>query len=255
MNIGKTIKNFRKILEVNAPVILTGVAVSGACLTAYFAAKGGYKSANIVREKQAEMDTHTESRPLTTQDKFLLTYKFYAPAALTLVGTSACMVMATKIGLDRAAAVAGAFVVAERANDQYRDKVKELLGENKHTKVEDAVATDDVNEADIPTTIIIPEGEQIFLDRWSGRTFTSTREKVGQAVNSLNHEILFGSYASLSDFYSSVGLSNTEQSDNIGWNSDNLVELTYTPVLKDDRAVVAFSFDHKPMPGFQSAHS
>lgn len=247
MKINTLIRDIKRVLDSNAPVILTGIAVSGACLTTYLSAKGAYKAANVVREVQS-LNPTTE---LSNQEKFVLTYKFYAPAAVSLVGTSACMVMATKIGLDRTAAVAGAFVIAERANDQYRDKVKELLGQNKHVKVEDAVASDDVDKVVVPTTIVLDGQDQVFIDRWSGRAFPSTMEKMNRAVNDFNHDMLYGSYGSLSEFYTRIGLDDTEESDDIGWHQSRLLELVYTPTLKDEKAVVAFSFDRKPMPDFQ----
>lgn len=246
MKISTIFRDLKRVIDSNAPVILTGIAVSGACLTTYLAAKGGNKAARAIIAEESK-----ELRLLTAQEKFITTYKFYAPAAAALVGTTACMVMATKIGLDRTAAVAGAFVIAERANDQYRDKVKELLGENKHTKVVNATAEEDAKTLVVPNTIVLDGQDQVFVDKWSGRPFPSTKEKMQKAVNEFNHEMLYGKYASLSEFYNRIGLEDTEESDDIGWNNNRLLELVYTPVLKDDKAVVYFSFDQKPMPGFQ----
>ena len=74
----------------------------------------------------------------TTQEKFILSWKDFAPAVVVGTGTAACMVMATKIGLTRTAALGAALVVLERNNEQYRDKVREVLGKPKDVKVIDA---------------------------------------------------------------------------------------------------------------------
>lgn len=242
MKIPSQLKNLKSILDSNSPVILTGMAVSGACLTAYLAAKGGYKASQHMGDKDPQMPNN---------EKFIETYKFYIPAAAALVGTSTCMVLATKIGLDRTAAMAGAFVVAERANDQYREKVKEILGENKHVKVTDAVASEQVKSIPTPPNVSFGDQEQLFFDRWSGRYFPSSMEKMNRAVNDFNHEMLYGHYNSLSSFYNRIGLEETQESDDIGWNKESLLELVYTTVLKDDKAVIAYEFDRKPMPNFQ----
>lgn len=253
MNISRTIKNFKRLVDANAPVILTGVAVAGACLTTYLSAKGGMKSAGALDDAEVVKRTALKdnSVDLTNTEKFIATYKFYAPAAVSLVGTVTCMVLATKIGIERTAAVAGAFVIAERANDQYRDKVKELLGENKHTKVVDATATDQVQAMAIPSNLVLEGSNQIFVDRWSGRPFPSTMEKMNKALNEFNQELLYGKFGTLTEFYKKIGLDEIQESDDIGWNDKRLLELIYTPVLKDDKAIVAFSFGRNPMPGFR----
>lgn len=256
MKFNFNIKTVKHILDTNSPVILTGIAVSGAALTAYLSVKAGMKSSDALRTK-AENESrgdgfgNYESGEFTNAEMFLETYKFYIPAAASLVGTSVCMVMATKIGLDRTAALAGTLIVAERANDQYRDKVKEILGENKHVKVQDAVAKDAVERTSVPTHMIGLD-DQLFLDMWTGRYFPSTREKVEAAVNEFNHRMLTRStYGSLNSFYESVGLDDIQSGSEMGWHRDALLELTFTPVLKDGKAVVAFQFDRKPMSTFR----
>jgi hypothetical protein len=263
MNFSTTVRDFRALLDREAPVILTGMAVSGACLTAYLAAKGAFKANDTLRNELMRREDDRENGfipppddvdvRLTNAEKFVLTYKFYIPAAATLVGTSGCMIMATKIGLDRTAAMAAAAVVAERTHDQYKDKVKELLGENKHTKVVDSVAKDQVAAIPAGQLPIPPEGMQTFVDAWSGRAITSTRERIEKAVNDFNKEMIYGQYASLTEFYDRIGLPEIEESDSIGWNKDRLLELIYSTTLKDDRAVVVFSFESKPTATFRDS--
>lgn len=245
MNVSALFNKFRRFADENSPVILTGMAVSGACISAYLAAKGGIRAAQVLSEREPD---------LSNQDKFILTYKFYAPAVVTLAGTSACMIMATKIGLDRTAAMAGALVVSERTYDQYKDKVKETLGENKHTKIVDAVAQDRVAATPNNSMIVLGDGDQWCFDMWSGRFFKGTMESLKQAVNEFNHELLYGDYASLTEFYSRVGLDSIQESDNIGWNNDHLLEVIYTSVLKDNKPCIAIQFDKAPMPNFHSHH-
>lgn len=245
MKIPSVLKTAQHFLDENSPVILTGMALAGLGGSVYLAAKGAFKASQKLSE---------ESPHLGNSEKFLLTYKFYAPAAALMVGTGACMVMATKIGLNRTAALGAALVVTERANDQYRDKVKEILGENKATKIQDAVAQDQV--AKIPTTSLVParEGEQTFIDGWSGRSFSSTMEGVKKCLNEFNHSLMYGDYASLTDFYDLLGLDSTTESDRIGWNSKQLLGLSFTSVLKDDKAVVYFDFATKPKHDFRDGN-
>lgn len=259
MNVSALISKFRRFADENSPVILTGMAVSGAFVSVYLTAKGAFKAAETIREANPDgqrvlPNGDVVDYDLSTQEKFLLTYKFYAPAAATLLGTSACMVMATKIGLDRTAAMAGALVVTERTYDQYKDKVRETLGEAKHTKVVDAVATDAVNAAPHNPMLIVGEGEQYCFDVWSGRMFKSKMENLERAVNELNADMLIDDTASLSDYYDRVGLDHIQESDNIGWRSDYLLKPKYTSVLHDNKPCIAITFDPIPTARFQNAH-
>jgi hypothetical protein len=255
-NISAIVKSAQKLLDDNSPVILTGVAVAGTFATAWFTFKGTQK-ATIAISDEADKRNHqaeglgVEPTEITNQEKFLATWKFYAPAAVAVIGTTTCMVLATKISLNRTAALAGALVLAERGSDQYKDKVKELLGEKKHIQVTDAVAEEKLSK--IPAGYLPEprEGEQIFVDARSMRPISMTKDKIEKAVNALNAEMLEYTYASLSDFYEKVGLEPTQDSDSIGWNNQRLLKLNYTAILKDDRAVQLFTFDRSPMPDFR----
>ena len=261
MNIDKIARQIHKYVDDNAPLILTGMAVAGATVTAVFAAQGAHKAhERILEAKFAKLDEQGLSSvidydkvEIDSKDKFLLTYQFYVPAVVTLTGTATCMVLATKIGLNRTAAAAAALAVSERTYDQYKDKVKETLGENKHVKVTDELAKEQVAAMPSEMFVINNEGEQVFIDAWSGRAISTTREKIEKAVNDFNKEMIYGGYASLSEFYRRLGLDETTESNDIGWNSENLLELYYTAVLKDDKAVQVFTFDRKPMSTFCDA--
>lgn len=258
MNVSELLNKARRFADENSPVILTGMAVSGACISAYLAAKAGFKSSEILSKtpdiQAVDFDGEVRGRELTNQEKFLITYKLYIPAVATLAGTSACMIMATKIGLDRTAAMAGALVVSERTYDQYRDKVKETLGENKHTKIDDAVAQDQVTRTPLPPAEL-SEGEQWCFDRWSGRFFKSSMESIKQSLNQFNEHFLNEDSMSLTDFYNWIGLDEIQQSDYVGWRrEDGLLELDITSVLKDNRACIAIGFKRAPMATFQNNH-
>lgn len=249
MKIPTFAKDTQRFIDKNSPAILTGMAVIGTGLTAWFSHKAALQSNTVINS--LALDEEIDIQKMKTEDKIKATWKLYLPPAACVVGTSACMIMATKIGLNRTAAMAGAFAVSNKAYDEYKDKVKETLGETKHTKIVDAVAADTVAAMPSDRLVLPHEGEQTFVDAWSGRSFSSTMEKLNKALNDFNKEMLYGSYASLSEFYKRIGLSDIQESDRIGWSKENLLELAYTTVLKDDRAVVLFTFDSAPFATFQ----
>lgn len=258
-NISTLVKTAQKLLDENSPVILTGMAVAGTVATAWFTFKGT-QSATLVISEEAQKRNRaanpvegmaSDLEPITNQEKFLLTWKFYAPSVVAVVGTSACMVFATKISLNRTAALGAALVIAERSGGDYKEKVKELLGDKKNTQIVDAIAEDKARF--IPSGYLPAprEGEQTFVDARTGRSISTTREKMDKAVNALNAEMLESTYASLSDFYEKIGMDAVQDSDSVGWNNTRLVELTYTAIMKDDRAINLFTFDREPMSDFR----
>jgi len=251
-NINSTIKDVQRLLDKNSPVILTGMALFGMGASVYYTYKGTLAAQKAIEEKAAT--EHVDPALFTKADLFVTTYKFYAPAAVAVAGTSACMIMATKIGLNRTAALGAALVVAERGSDQYKEKVKEILGENKHIKVVDEVAKDQVAAMPAGYLPIPREGEQTFVDGWSGRAISSTMETIKKAINEANKEILDYSYISLTDFYERIGLDAIQESSNIGWSTDHLLDVDFTSVLKDDRAVVVMTFKKAPSATFREGH-
>ena len=250
MKISSNIDDIRKMLDRNSPVILTGLAISGTLASVFLTYKGTQKSTLEIATK-ANHQNQFGGEKISNQEKILMTYKNYVPAAITTVGTCTCMVVATKIGLNRTAALGAAFVIAERNGDAYKEKVKEILGENKHVKVNDAVASEHLAQAPaLNPNIILTDGEQWFLDDWSGRIFRTNIETYKQAVNEFNYDLLNDDSRSLSDFYSKIGLDTIQESDSIGWSSDRLLTVNYTTDLKDGKACVVTTFDRNPVPQF-----
>ena len=83
-----------------------------------------------------------------------------------------------------------------------------------------------------------------------GDTCKSISEKTSVDTGTL--EILNNLYVSLSEFYDRVGLPHTKFSDEIGWNSDNLLELHFSSVVTpDQRPALAFSFHVDPIRKFR----
>jgi len=62
----------------------------------------------------------------------------------------------------------------------------------------------------------------------------SSVEAIKKAENTINYEIVHHMYASLSQFYEEIGLAPTRHSDEIGWNTNNLLEVVFSATMSDD---------------------
>lgn len=255
-----------KLLTDNSPAILTALGVTGLVTTAYLTGKASFKASELLREaKLMALSTQHGSNVtakelneiLSSKEKVEVVWKLYIPAVTSGVLTTACIVCANRIGTRRAAAMTAAFTLSERAYSEYKEKVFETIGKNKEQKIRDDVAQDRVkNNPPVDGQIIMTTGgDQMFMDAYSGRYFNSNMEDVKAAQNALNHEVLNHGYASLSDLYSQLGLSNTKISDDIGWSSDKLLEMMFSATMtEDNRACIVMDFMVAPVRSFSRTH-
>ena len=251
MSIGSLAKKANHLIADNSPAILTAVGVAGTITTAVLVGKATFKAADILREAENE-DFDEEVRhdidPLTPKEKVLLTYKLYLPAVASGSLTVAAIVGANRIGTRRAAAVAAAYSISERAFDEYRAKVVEKFGENKAREVHDEVVADRVRH-DLNNNGVLDmagvEGKVMIHEAYTGRFFWSTVETVRKAQNDINYRIGHEDSQSMSDFYDLIGLQHTALSDVMGWNTADPMELTWTVVAHPNKEMpAAHSFSY-----------
>src|SRR6188472_3891030 len=150
MSLQDIVKQAQKMAVDNAPAILTAIGVTGTLTTAYLTGKASFKAARILdaEERRISLDRTGEEGntfDIPIRDAAKLVWKQYIPAASTAVLTVSCIVYATRIGNRRAAAVAAAYTITEKAFSEYKEKVAETIGKNKAQKVHDDIAQDRVN--------------------------------------------------------------------------------------------------------------
>lgn len=252
MTLSKIAKLAEKFAVDNAPAIMTAIGVSGALATAYLTGKASFKAAEIIADKEHDFGNGLSFR-YGRNDKIKLIWKLYVPAAATAGLTITAIIFANRIGTRRAAAVAAAYSLSEKAIAEYKEKVIEKIGEKKEQAVRDDIAQDRVrNNPPVDREIIITgNGEVLCCDLYSRRYFLSNIETLKRAENDLNHALLSDFSASLTDFYSLIGLRPTDVSDNLGWNSDKLLKLEISTTLSDDdRPCIAFRFNVEPIKKF-----
>lgn len=251
MNLSNITSKTSKIVSDNSPAILTAMGVTGLVATAYLTGKASFKAAEII-DKIESVEGTAGDRGSLLKERTALVWKLYIPAFGVGSMSVAAIVFANRIGTRRTAAMTAAYAISERAYSEYKDKVVETIGKNKEKKVRDEVAQDRVHALPKDQAIIVTNGgDQIFMDAYSGRTFMSTMEDVKQAQNKLNHEVINQGYASLSDLYAHLGLSPTKVSDDVGWNSDKLMEMTFHTTFTDDmKSCIVVDFNVAPVRSF-----
>ena len=259
MKITPFLKTVQKFASDNSPAILTGLAVAGTVTTAVLAGKAGYAAAMTeLGEPRLEVNPDDETDikvvPIPTGEKVKLVWKEFIPAAIVGTATVTCIIAANRIGTKRAAAIAAAFKLSEELADEYKRKVVETLGAQKEEKMRAELAQEQMLKTGGGDTFIITGSEVLFYDQLTGRFFKSEMEKVNKAVNEINYQINNFYHASLTEFYEKLGLSGTVFSDEVGWNSDELLDVQFTGALLDGKPAISMAFRTTPIRGYDRCH-
>lgn len=247
LNLGQLAKRAEKLITHNSPVILTAIGVTGAVATAYLTGRASFKAAQILSEESPHLDT---------KEKVELVWRLYIPAVTTGLMTITCIILANRIEHRRAAALTAAFALSEKAFEEYKAKIVEKIGPKKEQNYRDEIAQDQVNQNPPPNNLVIlSPGKILCYDAFAGRYFESDMESLKKAQNDINRQIMHDGFASLSDFYDLLGLRHTDLSNDVGWNSEQEVELRFSSVLSEDsRPCLSFTFSVHPFRGHSLYH-
>lgn len=255
MTLMAIVKQAEKAVADHSPQILTGVAIAGTITTAVLTGKATIKACQLVNVHRYDQDPTAEIF-ITKKQIVEKTWKFYIPAAAAGVLTVSSIVLATQIGTRRTAALAAAYAISEKAFVEYKEKVVEKMGEVKERSVRDDIAQDRVRETPVATNevIVTGGGKVLCFEPYTSRYFMSDMETLKKAQNDLNYQVLNNMYASLSDFYDLIGLERTKVSDDMGWNSDKLLELTFSTVLAGDQPCIVMDYHVMPNDRYFRTH-
>lgn len=256
-SIRNIVKISQQLLSDNSPAILTGIGVAGTITTAVLAHRAALRANEIVEKEQIRLDLFDKSHPLEPREKAELVWMEYIPPVMAGVVTVGAIIFANRIGTRRTAAIAAAYSISERARVEYAEKVVEHIGKNKERKVRDEIAQDRLNSSPASRQDIYATGGggDLMFEQFTGRYFYSTIENVKHAQNRVNHEIVNGVYASLSDFYDYLGLPHTGVSDELGWNGDHLMEITFSTGAADNGSPChIFNYHVEPVRNYFRVH-
>ena len=240
-------KRAGKALQKAAPTILTCAGTAGVVATAVLAVRATPKALKCI-EREKEAKNVENGGNLTRMETIGVCWRCYVPAAVTGIATIGCIFGANVLNRRQQASLVSAYALASRSLNRYKQKVKELYGEEAHRKVMAALAVEQSEKHPIyagtfaATTSLgfeeADEEERLFYDAISSRYFQATISQVLQAEYHLNRNFaLSGGFITLNDFYDFLGISKTPEGDKIGWMvSDGLywVDFDHQRTVVDD---------------------
>ncbi len=75
-------------------------------------------------------------------------------------------------------------------------------------------------------------------------------ETVRRAVNDVNEQIFQEMYASLNDFFNRIGIPASRVGSEVGWTTDNKLEVRYSTQLVGGRPCVVIDYHKEPIRKF-----
>lgn len=249
----------KKIVSDNSPAILTAIGVTGSLTAVFLTGQAAFKASTIIRDEQYVMDQHAidtgeKSHKLDVREQFDLTWKLYVPAAGIAALTIAAIIGSNHLSTRRAAALASAYSISEKAFSEYKGKVLEKFGEEKEQAVRDDIAKDRAKKNPPPPIVVVGKTCQVY-DEYTGVYFTSSYDQLRQAEIDTNFQILHEGSATLSDFWRRLGATHAAIADEIGWNSDTKLDLSIGSTVTDDGVpILTLNFQTVPTRDYFQTH-
>ena len=233
-NLATITKDIRKFASKRSPEILTGIGIAGMITTTILAVRATPKALELIEEQKEEESVDE----LSSFEVVKVAWKPYIPAMVTCIASTACLIGASSVNTKRNAALATAYKLSETALSEYRDKVVETIGEKKERIVRDKVAEERVKKNPVSKNevIVTGNGKTLCVDPISGRYFMCSIEPIKKAENTLNKQRLhdISGYVSLNEFYDELGLDHTSVGNDLGWNTNQLIDIDFSSQLNDN---------------------
>lgn len=247
MSFGTTTAKLGKKLAPHVPDILTATACIGVGATAVMCGKNTLAAHDILK-------AYDEENPdATTKDRVLKAAPAYIPTIILATATIACIIGARTTSAKQTAALASAYTIATEAAARYRDKVIEVVGEEKAKEVDEKIADEQLKAHPLSEQqpIVVGTGKVLCFDSLSSRYFMSDMETLRKVQNDMNRIILDDMYASLNDFYYRIGLDPMNLGEELGWTIDSLIDLKFTSRLSEDgQPCLVVNYESSPRSDF-----
>lgn len=219
--------NWKRLIREATPYVLTGSAIVGIAVTAMFTAKGALRAQDIL--------IRNEARDAAFKRRVQLTWKEFVPALSAAAVTGACVVGLHGVLGRRIASIAAATTVVETQLNKLKTAVKDVATPQLREEIQNAAVRSTARETEVPVVADdLAEGSQLCFEAYSGRYFIASMEDVRGGINDVNAQINSNFYASLNDLYDALGLERLRYGDDVGWNTDSLIEPCFSADLTPD---------------------
>lgn len=219
----------RQLLKENSPTILTYIGAIGVISTAVLSAKATPKAIKLAEKSKEEKKTE-----LTKVELVVSVLPAYIPTIAMASGTIFCIFGANVLNKKKQASIMSAYAMLNNYHKNYRNVLIEKYGEEVDEDVQAELARQrcDYHQIGIET----PDQKMKFFDQFSGKYFTRYEREIMDAEYHLNRNFIMRGYSNLNEFYTFLGLPETEQGEKIGWSCyDGYCWIDFQHLIMTDR--------------------
>lgn len=242
----------KRFAKKHSSTILTSVGAVGVVTTSVMAVKATPKAMQLLEKAEEE-----KGDGLTKMEKVRIAGPVYIPSIAVGASTIACIFGANVLNKKHQAGLMSAYALVDNSYKEYKNKVKEMYGEEAEEEIQTEIAKDKYEGKDV---LNVDDGDELFYDHYSGRYFMSTLQKVQQAEYYLNRDLIMQEYATLNDFYRLLDIPEVDGGDNLGWSTASNFECYWQVwidfshsdiVLEDGTKCKKIWMMHEPMMDFE----
>lgn len=248
------LKKSGDFLHTNSPAIFAGIAIAGIISTTVMAVRATIKAANDIQEAcYNDPDTDEYIEP-DTKETIALVWKHYVPVVLMAGLTVGAVVTSHTIQSKRNAILAGLLTTSQKALEDYQTKTEEVVGKSKAEKIKEELAGDKLTKNPIDESQIIATGfgDSLCYDVLTDRYFKSNYDKVNQAADRFNYELIMDNNKPLNEFYSLLNIPSCGLGEVVGWRSDRELKLSLKSKLTSDgRPCLVIDYATEPSASFR----
>lgn len=196
----------------NLPTILVGFGVIGFGATLYLTADAAPKAKEAIEKAENDIQEQSEDNGdpacamLTFAEKAKIVAPYYWKPAITGTLTLGCFLGAHKVNLSRLSSLGAMYALAKGDLKDLKDKIVQTDGEKKLDELHDSIIQDKRENADYDDIYDTHQGNVIFIDSWTGKTFKSSIVAVNRAITSLNNRLMQDQECGLDDFLYDLNL-------------------------------------------------
>lgn len=227
----------------NGSTILSCIGGVGVVVTCVMAVKATPKALSLIEQEEEK-----KGEKLTNFEVVKTTAKIYIPTVVTGTATIACIFGANVLNKRQQASLMSAYALIDNSYKEYKNKLKELYGEEAHQKIVDSIAIEKAQDTYIHSECLCTSCNlatedhssepKLFYDEYSNRYFESTIEQVITAEYHLNRNYVLGGGAPLNMLYEFLGLEPTDYGSAVGWAIDDdelyWIDFNHRKVTLDD---------------------
>lgn len=201
---GRITKQLTTYAKENAPTILAVVGSMGVVATSV-------SSINAYKRYTKKIDTFDEP---TTSDKIKTAIPAYAPTVLIGASSIMCIVGSNILNKKKQAAMTSAYLLLDSSFKEYREKVKQIYGDDADNKIESEIMKDNID-----TNEFNDDDVRLFFEPITRTYFEASISDVQRAEYLLNREMALTDYVRVNDFLKFLGQDKTDIGDVLGWST------------------------------------